>query len=190
MKRLLAVLLVVLFVLGCLAAYAAERYGIEVTGITVSREQVKLARKRCKGLPVTIRLLDPPLHEFLPNQPEQFKALTKQMKLRPGQLEEKAEQLHESNPMLGHRGCRLGITFPAIYAMQARAICEAAGRPAARGPRPAPNRLPQAQAAPVGSSATRSRSRWATARVRPSTAPVPQGMPAKRAGVGVTRPTR
>jgi len=82
--------------------------------------------KAMRGLPVTIRLLDPPLHEFLPTQPEQFKKLTKEMKLQPGTLEAKAEQLHESNPMLGHRGCRLGITFPAIYAMQARAIFEAA----------------------------------------------------------------
>jgi pyruvate,orthophosphate dikinase len=82
--------------------------------------------KAMRGLPVTIRLLDPPLHEFLPTQADQFKALTKQMKLQPGMLEAKAEQLHESNPMLGHRGCRLGITFPAIYAMQARAIIEAA----------------------------------------------------------------
>jgi pyruvate,orthophosphate dikinase len=82
--------------------------------------------KAMRGLPVTIRLLDPPLHEFLPTQADQFKALTKQMKLQPGTLEAKAEQLHESNPMLGHRGCRLGITFPAIYAMQSRAIFEAA----------------------------------------------------------------
>jgi pyruvate,orthophosphate dikinase len=82
--------------------------------------------KAMKGLPVTIRLLDPPLHEFLPTQADQFKTLTKQMKLQPGTLEAKAEQLHESNPMLGHRGCRLGITYPAIYAMQARAIFEAA----------------------------------------------------------------
>ncbi len=82
--------------------------------------------KAMEGLPVTIRLLDPPLHEFLPTKEDQFRRLTKEMKLQPGLLEAKAEQLAESNPMLGHRGCRLGITFPAVYEMQARAIFEAA----------------------------------------------------------------
>ncbi len=82
--------------------------------------------KAMDGLPVTIRLLDPPLHEFLPNKPEQFRRLAQQMGVPVKTLEEKAEQLHEANPMLGHRGCRLGITFPAIYEMQVRAIFEAA----------------------------------------------------------------
>jgi pyruvate,orthophosphate dikinase len=82
--------------------------------------------KAMNGLPVTIRLLDPPLHEFLPTKPEQFKRLSREMKVPAKALVERAEQLHESNPMLGHRGCRLGITYPEVYEMQVRAIFEAA----------------------------------------------------------------
>jgi pyruvate,orthophosphate dikinase len=82
--------------------------------------------KAMDGLPVTIRLLDPPLHEFLPTTPEQFKRLSREMKVPAKKLMERAEQLHESNPMLGHRGCRLGITYPEVYEMQVRAIFEAA----------------------------------------------------------------
>jgi pyruvate,orthophosphate dikinase len=84
--------------------------------------------KAMDGLPVTIRLLDPPLHEFLPTQAEQFQEVASSMGVTVKQLREKAEQLHESNPMLGHRGVRLGVTFPAIYEMQARAIFEAAAQ--------------------------------------------------------------
>jgi pyruvate,orthophosphate dikinase len=84
--------------------------------------------KAMRGLPVTIRLLDPPLHEFLPSTPEQFRKLARQMRVPVRRLEERAQQLHETNPMLGHRGCRLGITYPEVYAMQARAIFEAAAR--------------------------------------------------------------
>jgi pyruvate,orthophosphate dikinase len=82
--------------------------------------------KAMNGLPVTIRLLDPPLHEFLPTQQKQFEQVAGQMGVSVATLKETAEQLHESNPMLGHRGVRLGVTFPAIYDMQARAIFEAA----------------------------------------------------------------
>jgi pyruvate,orthophosphate dikinase len=82
--------------------------------------------KAMDGLPVTIRLLDPPLHEFLPTKADQFRRLADEMGVPVKSLQDKAEQLHESNPMLGHRGCRLGITFPSIYEMQARAIFEAA----------------------------------------------------------------
>ncbi|HKQ61848.1 MAG TPA: putative PEP-binding protein, partial [Candidatus Polarisedimenticolaceae bacterium] len=91
--------------------------------------------KAMDGLPVTIRLLDPPLHEFLPTQPEQFRKLARSMRVKPRVLEERAAQLHEANPMLGHRGCRLGITFPEIYEMQAQAIFEAAAACAKRGVR-------------------------------------------------------
>jgi len=80
------------------------------------------------GLPVTIRLLDPPLHEFLPTTDEQFRRLSREMKVPVRRLRERAEQLHETNPMLGHRGCRLGITYPEVYEMQVRAIFEAASR--------------------------------------------------------------
>ena len=78
------------------------------------------------GLPVTIRLLDPPLHEFLPHDPAQLERLSKVMGVSVRDLARKNEELHEFNPMLGHRGCRLAITFPEIYEMQVRAILEAA----------------------------------------------------------------
>ena len=84
------------------------------------------------GLPVTIRLLDPPLHEFLPPHAE-IPALARVMKIPRTRLERIVEGLQEANPMLGHRGCRLGITFPEITEMQARAIFEAACRVVARG---------------------------------------------------------
>ncbi|MBU3993343.1 MAG: pyruvate, phosphate dikinase [Alphaproteobacteria bacterium] len=78
------------------------------------------------GLPVTIRLLDPPLHEFLPHADEDFADLSDTIGIGVATLKRRAEELHEFNPMLGHRGCRLGITFPEIYEMQTRAIFEAA----------------------------------------------------------------
>jgi pyruvate,orthophosphate dikinase len=78
------------------------------------------------GLPCTIRLLDPPLHEFLPQRDEEFAALADDLGVGIDHLKRRANELHEFNPMLGHRGCRLGITFPEIYEMQARAIFEAA----------------------------------------------------------------
>jgi pyruvate,orthophosphate dikinase len=78
------------------------------------------------GLPVTIRLLDPPLHEFLPQEPEDMEALAKEMGVPVDTIERKVESLHESNPMLGHRGCRLGLTYPEIYEMQVEAIIAAA----------------------------------------------------------------
>ena len=78
------------------------------------------------GLPVTIRLLDPPLHEFLPHTEAQISSVARDMNWGFVELRNKVNQLHETNPMLGHRGCRLGITFPEIYEMQVRAIYEAA----------------------------------------------------------------
>jgi len=77
-------------------------------------------------LPVTIRLLDPPLHEFMPQKEEEFAAVAAAAGTNVETLRRRASELHEMNPMLGHRGCRLGITFPEIYEMQARAIFEAA----------------------------------------------------------------
>lgn len=79
-----------------------------------------------KGLPVTVRLLDPPLHEFLPHTDKDLQDLATSMNVDFKKLKAKNESLHEFNPMLGHRGCRLGVTYPEIYAMQARAIMEAA----------------------------------------------------------------
>ena len=79
-----------------------------------------------RGLPVTIRLLDPPLHEFMPHEDAEFEELAETIGIGADTLKRRAEELHEFNPMLGHRGCRLGITFPEIYEMQVRAIFEAA----------------------------------------------------------------
>ncbi|MSP56406.1 MAG: pyruvate, phosphate dikinase [Myxococcales bacterium] len=78
------------------------------------------------GLPVTIRLLDPPLHEFLPARPEEVSAVAKDLGVRTEALQERLKQLHESNPMMGHRGCRIGVTTPEIYNTQVRAMFEAA----------------------------------------------------------------
>ena len=78
------------------------------------------------GLPVTIRLLDPPLHEFLPHQEAEFAEVARSAGIDIDVLKRRAAELHEFNPMLGHRGCRLGVTYPEIYEMQARAIFEAA----------------------------------------------------------------
>jgi pyruvate,orthophosphate dikinase len=82
--------------------------------------------REMKGLPVTIRLLDPPLHEFIPHEDEDIEALSKKIGVSFERLKRKAESLKEFNPMLGHRGCRLGVSFPEIYTTQVRAIMEAA----------------------------------------------------------------
>ncbi|HEY8013209.1 MAG TPA: pyruvate, phosphate dikinase, partial [Dongiaceae bacterium] len=79
-----------------------------------------------KGLPVTVRLLDPPLHEFLPNTRSEMEEVAKAAGVSVDHVAQRAAMLKESNPMLGHRGCRLGITYPEVYEMQARAIFEAA----------------------------------------------------------------
>src|SRR6185295_7281198 len=78
------------------------------------------------GMPVTIRLLDPPLHEFIPHTDEEIADVAKASGADPAKLRARAIALAEANPMLGHRGCRLGISYPEIYEMQARAIFEAA----------------------------------------------------------------
>ncbi|MDE2807344.1 MAG: pyruvate, phosphate dikinase, partial [Gemmatimonadota bacterium] len=90
------------------------------------------------GLPVTIRLLDPPLHEFLPHEPAQQEQMAEEMGVPLSQIEAKIASLHEFNPMLGHRGCRLGITYPEIYEMQVEAIFEAAVNVRAEGINPLP----------------------------------------------------
>jgi pyruvate,orthophosphate dikinase len=85
------------------------------------------------GYPVNIRLLDPPLHEFLPHGGEESKLLARELRLPRAELARIVESLREANPMLGHRGCRLGITYPEITEMQGRAIFEAAVRAQKRG---------------------------------------------------------
>ncbi|MDZ3838672.1 MAG: pyruvate, phosphate dikinase [Rhodospirillales bacterium] len=86
-----------------------------------------------EGLPVTIRLLDPPLHEFLPHSEAEMKEVAKAAGVDLETVQQRAQQLHESNPMLGHRGCRLGVTYPEIYEMQCRAIFEAVAEVTAKG---------------------------------------------------------
>ncbi len=88
------------------------------------------------GLPVTIRLLDPPLHEFLPHNEEDLVAVAQATGLDAAKLMRRAKELHETNPMLGHRGCRLGVSYPEIYEMQVRAIFEAACALARKGEAP------------------------------------------------------
>ena len=90
------------------------------------------------GLGVTVRLLDPPLHEFTPNELESQREMAEEMGITPEEVKQKVDALHEFNPMLGHRGCRLGNTYPEITEMQARAIIEAACNLKAKGLDPRP----------------------------------------------------
>jgi pyruvate,orthophosphate dikinase len=101
--------------------------------LPMQREDFEGIFRAMDGLPVTIRLLDPPLHEFLPHDPAEVKELARQLDLPRAKLERVIENLTEANPMLGHRGCRLGITYPEITEMQSRAIFEAACDVAADG---------------------------------------------------------
>ncbi|WP_017932566.1 pyruvate, phosphate dikinase [Robiginitomaculum antarcticum] len=93
--------------------------------LPVQRDDFAAIFRIMGDLPCTIRLLDPPLHEFLPHSEYDVKAVSEATGLSVGALMARAEELHETNPMLGHRGCRLGISYPEIYEMQARAILEA-----------------------------------------------------------------
>jgi pyruvate,orthophosphate dikinase len=90
------------------------------------KKDIKATLAVMDGLPVTIRLLDPPLHEFVPNNPEERAKLAQALGISAGELSKRADDLHESNPMMGHRGVRLGVTFPEISEMQIRAIFESA----------------------------------------------------------------
>ncbi|MCG6552844.1 MAG: pyruvate, phosphate dikinase [Candidatus Magnetominusculus sp. LBB02] len=94
--------------------------------LPMQKKDFKGIFKVMKGKPVTIRLLDPPLHEFLPHTDKELSALAKEMGVPASKLKERNELLHEFNPMLGHRGCRLGVTYPEIYEIQVQAIMEAA----------------------------------------------------------------
>ncbi len=94
--------------------------------LPMQRGDFKGIYKAMGGRPVTIRFLDPPLHEFLPSEEEDIRALAKEMNLTYEDLLQTVESLHEFNPMLGHRGCRLAVTYPEIAEMQTRAVIEAA----------------------------------------------------------------
>jgi pyruvate,orthophosphate dikinase len=93
--------------------------------LPIQRKDFEDIFKEMSGLPVTVRLLDPPLHEFLPHDTKNQAEMARRLKVKPSVVKKKVGQLHEFNPMLGHRGCRLAVTYPAIYRMQARAIIEA-----------------------------------------------------------------
>ena len=90
------------------------------------KADIKGTLREMKGLPVTIRLIDPPLHEFVPRELAQQENLSKSLKIDLSEFQKRANSLHENNPMMGHRGVRLGITYPEITEMQVRAILEAA----------------------------------------------------------------
>ena len=94
--------------------------------IPFQKGDFKAMYKELKGLPMTVRYLDPPLHEFLPTLEEDIKALAKDMNVTVEHLKNKIAELHEFNPMMGHRGCRLAVTYPEIAKMQTRALMEAA----------------------------------------------------------------
>ncbi len=94
--------------------------------IPFQKGDFKAMYEELKGLPMTVRYLDPPLHEFLPTEEEDIKALAKDMGVSVEDLKQKCAELHEFNPMMGHRGCRLAVTYPEIAKMQTRALMEAA----------------------------------------------------------------
>ena len=94
--------------------------------IPYQKGDFKAMYKELKNLPMTVRYLDPPLHEFLPKEDEEIKVLAKDMGVTEEQLKAKCAELHEFNPMMGHRGCRLAVTYPEIAKMQTRALMEAA----------------------------------------------------------------
>jgi pyruvate,orthophosphate dikinase len=92
----------------------------------MQREDFEGIFRAMEHRPVTVRLLDPPLHEFLPHTETEIEEVAKAMDVPVERIKQRAASLHEFNPMLGHRGCRLGVTFPEVYEMQVRAIMEAA----------------------------------------------------------------
>jgi pyruvate,orthophosphate dikinase len=116
-----------------LASDGAAREAALAKLLPMQREDFEGIFRAMEGLPVTVRLLDPPLHEFLPKTEEEIVAVAEDTGREVAEVRAKLESLHEFNPMLGHRGCRLGITFPEIYRMQTRAITEAAFIVAASG---------------------------------------------------------
>jgi len=116
-----------------LAKDKADREKALAKLLPMQKDDFKGILKVMENLPVTIRLLDPPLHEFLPHSDEDVVKVAKEMGVSEKDLKDKMQNLHEFNPMLGHRGCRLGISFPEIIEMQARAIFEAACELARQG---------------------------------------------------------
>ncbi|NLH17734.1 MAG: pyruvate, phosphate dikinase [Phycisphaerae bacterium] len=102
------------------------------------KKDIKGTLEAMDGLPVVIRLLDPPLHEFVPREQAKLEQLAKDLNISMEELAKRAENLHESNPMMGHRGVRLGVTYPEVTTMQVRAIFEAAAELLKEGKKPHP----------------------------------------------------
>src|SRR5262249_28231584 len=102
-----------------------EREKALVKMLKFQRQDFEGVFKAMKGCPVTIRTLDPPLHEFLPHEEKGQHEVAAALGIKPDVVKARVESLHEANPMLGFRGCRLGIVYPEITAMQCRAILEA-----------------------------------------------------------------
>ena len=102
------------------------------------KKSIKGTLEAMDGMPVTIRLLDPPLHEFVPQDPAKQEELAKSLGIKPEEIKKRGEALHETNPMMGHRGVRLGITYPEVSEMQIRAIFEAASELKKEGKSPKP----------------------------------------------------
>ncbi|NNL65331.1 MAG: pyruvate, phosphate dikinase [Myxococcales bacterium] len=121
-----------------LAADAAQRGAALAKLLPMQRSDFVGIFEAMDGLPVTIRLLDPPLHEFLPQTDQEMAEVAAALRLSAGEVRARIDGLKEFNPMLGHRGCRLGITFPEIYRMQVRAIAEASCDVVANGTRVRP----------------------------------------------------
>jgi pyruvate,orthophosphate dikinase len=116
-----------------LADNEADRRKALTKLLPIQRSDFEGLFEAMNGLPVTIRLLDPPLHEFLPHDDSNQRLMAADMKVSLGKIKMRVEELHEFNPMMGHRGCRLGISYPEITEMQARAIFEAGLNVRARG---------------------------------------------------------
>ncbi len=116
-----------------LSADAAERAAALEELEPFVKNDVKATLVAMKGLPVTFRLLDPPLHEFVPSEASKREELARSLGITVAEIARRAEQLHETNPMMGHRGVRLGITYPEVSEMQMRAILEAAAELIADG---------------------------------------------------------
>src|SRR3989339_597125 len=104
---------------------AERRKALDELAPYVKRD-IKATLAAMDGLPVVIRLLDPPLHEFVPHESLKKQELAKALGIGVDEIEKRAHVLHESNPMMGHRGVRLGVTYPEVTEMQVRAIFEAA----------------------------------------------------------------
>jgi pyruvate,orthophosphate dikinase len=116
-----------------LAREGADQQTALAALLPLQREDFVGILRAMDGLPVTVRLLDPPLHEFVPHDEAGQRVMAAEMKVSLGKVRLRVEELHEFNPMMGHRGCRLGISYPEITEMQARAVLEAALDARAKG---------------------------------------------------------